>query len=121
MGIAGVLGLAYMMIWGAPMVDFHNPVFILHFYDGPPYDNGIGVKDSMGNPLQQGDLTIQYYTNETGGHLYWQNTYPNAIINGSWHVIMPDMALPVEYDHWKSYQINGEQLYINGNPRVRVS
>ncbi len=64
-------------------------------------DQGTDVKNiATGNVLTSGNLTIKIYDSSVGGTLVYNNSFLNAIINGSWNVMInPDLEFGKHY--WK--------------------
>jgi hypothetical protein len=82
-------------------------------------DQGTQVKDkSSGELLASGTITISIYDSLNGGNLIYTETFTNAIINGSWNVMLGENKnLPLEYGkvYYKDYVINGEDAdFVNG-------
>ncbi|MDP2947823.1 MAG: hypothetical protein Q8N88_06935, partial [Nanoarchaeota archaeon] len=70
-----------------------------------------------GDLLSLGNLTIIIYDSPSAGNLVYNQTFPDAIINGSWNLmIMPNLKFGNNY--WKDYEINGENLDFDGNERI---
>lgn len=82
-------------------------------------DQGTDVKEkSNGAILPLGNLTIAIYDRSSDGNLLFTQTFPDAIVNGSWNVmISPRLDFGVMY--WKDYTINGEDLDFDGDERIR--
>ncbi|HTZ42079.1 MAG TPA: hypothetical protein VMC07_02650, partial [Candidatus Omnitrophota bacterium] len=80
-------------------------------------DQGTDVKNSTGSLLPYGNLTILIYDASSGGNLLFNSTIQNAIVNGSWN-LMIDPNLQYNQHYWKDYQINGEDLTFDGNDRI---
>lgn len=81
-------------------------------------DQGTGVVDKItGNPIN-GNLTVQIYDSLIGGSLVYQETFLNAIVNGSWNVMLGEnVPLSLNYGniYYKDYLINGENAnFVNG-------
>ena len=75
-------------------------------------DQGTGVKSiSSGTLLTTGNLTVLIYEALSGGDPIYNETF-NAIVNGSWNVVLGggSTALNLEFgrDYYKDYAINGE-------------
>lgn len=80
-------------------------------------DQGSNVITSNGTLLDFGNLTILIYTESNGGSLIFNTTVQNAIVNGSWNLMInPTLEYGVSY--WKDYEINGEDLDFDGNERI---
>ena len=81
-------------------------------------DQGTAVTlNSTGQLLQLGNLTITISDNATEGNLIFNQTFNNAIANGSWNLmISPNLEFGNTY--WKDYTINGEDLDFDGNERL---
>lgn len=81
-------------------------------------DQGTDVRDkNTGNLLDLGNLTILVYDVSSGGSALYNQTFPEAIANGSWNLmISPNLEYGKSY--WKDYEINGENLAFDGNDRL---
>ncbi len=81
-------------------------------------DQGTNViNKSTGNLLSLGNLTITIYDNPSGGNLIFNQTFSDAIINGSWNLMLsPNLEFGNTY--WKDYSINGQDLDFDGNERL---
>ena len=81
-------------------------------------DQGTDVKDtSTGNLTALANLTISIYDSSTGGNLLFEEAFTNAIVNGSWNVMInPNLQYGGLY--WKDYKINNEDLSFDGNDRL---
>jgi len=79
-------------------------------------DQGRGVKDrSSGNLLATGDLSVEIWDSPTGGNIIYNETFANAISNGSWDVLLGDngaipLYLQFNKKYYKDYKINGEDV-----------
>ena len=77
-------------------------------------DQGTDVKNkTTGQLLSQGNLTIEVYDALTGGTLIYNESFTNAILNGSWNIMLGENIsnpLSLEYGkmYYKDYKINGE-------------
>ena len=77
-------------------------------------DQGSGVKTkSTGAALLTGNLTVLIYDALTSGTLVYNETYTNAIVNGSWNVMLGEngsnpLTLNFSKVYYKDYTINGE-------------
>ncbi len=81
-------------------------------------DQGTEVKDkSTGELLSVGDLTISIYDSSIDGNLIFSETFPDAIVNGSWNIIMSP-TLEFGKIYWKDYSINDQDLDFDGNERL---
>ncbi len=84
-------------------------------------DQGTGVAYNNGTTLSSGDLTVLVYNNETGGTLIYNETFSNAISNGSWNIMLGSGGtnLPLEYGkvYYKDYLIAGEDASFDGSDR----
>ena len=81
-------------------------------------DQGTNVMDvATGNLTALANLTISIYDNTTGGNLIFEQNFSDVIANGSWNVMInPNLEYGISY--YKDYQINGEDLYFDGNERL---
>ncbi|MCX8158888.1 MAG: YfhO family protein [Candidatus Pacearchaeota archaeon] len=81
-------------------------------------DQGTSVREkSTGNLLSNGKLTILIYDSAENGNLIFEQEIENAIINGSWNlVINPNLEYGKKY--WKDYKINEEDVDFDGNERI---
>ncbi len=79
-------------------------------------DQGTGVSDKVaGELLASGNLTVEIYDSLTDGNLVYNETFENAIVNGSWNVMLGENAsnpLALEYGkvYYRDYSINGEDV-----------
>ncbi|MEK6909419.1 MAG: hypothetical protein AABX23_05210 [Nanoarchaeota archaeon] len=81
-------------------------------------DQGTNVRLSNGSLLDYGNLTIDIYDSSAGGNVVFSSTIQDAIINGSWNLMInPDIQYGQIY--WKDYGINGEDLDFDGNDRLQ--
>ncbi len=81
-------------------------------------DQGTDARDKLtGQLLKLGNLTIAIYDESSEGNLIFNQTYPNAIVNGSWNLMLSP-ALEFGNIYWKDYAINGEDLNFDGNDRI---
>ncbi len=80
-------------------------------------DQGTNVVISNGSLLNLGNLTILLYTDSSAGNLIFNTTIQNAIVNGSWN-LMINPILEYGISYWKDYEINGEDLDFDGNERI---
>ena len=83
-------------------------------------DQGTDVRDiSTGNLLTSGHLTVQVWDSASGGTKIYEQYFTNAIINGSWNVMLNN-SLDLEYGktYYKDYLINGDNLVFDGNDRL---
>ncbi len=92
-------------------------------------DQGNGVKEkATGNILLLGDLNVTIWDNATGGNQIYYEVFPNAIVNGSWNVMLGENSsnpLSLEYGkiYYKDYMIASEDADftdINGNVVERM-
>jgi len=88
-------------------------------------DQGRGVKDrSSGNLLATGDLSVEIWDSPTGGNIIYNETFANAISNGSWDVLLGDngaipLYLQFNKKYYKDYKINGEDVsFTNSTGRT---
>ncbi len=80
-------------------------------------DQGTNVILSNGTLLNYGNLTILLYVDSSGGIPLFNTTIQNAIVNGSWNLMInPTLEYGISY--WKDYEINGEDLDFDGNERL---
>src|SRR3989344_359425 len=80
-------------------------------------DQGSEVKNSTGEYLVSGNLTIDIYDASTGGNTIYSNTFTSSISNGSWNImISPNLEFAKSY--WKDYEINGNDLNFSGADRI---
>ncbi len=80
-------------------------------------DQGTNVITQNGTLLDYGNLTIYLYSESSGGNLIFSSTTENAIVNGSWNIMInPTLEYGISY--WKDYEINGENLNFDGNDRI---
>jgi len=82
-------------------------------------DQGTEVTNtSSGALLALGDLTVLIYDALTGGSLIYNETFSNAIGNGSWNIMLGEtIGLPLEFGkkYYKDYLIAGEDAsFVNG-------
>jgi pectin methylesterase-like acyl-CoA thioesterase len=84
-------------------------------------DQGTDVRyKSTGYLVDSGDITISIWDSISGGTNIFNYTYSNAIINGSWNVMIgeapsPDLSLNFNTLYYKDYSIDGEDIdFING-------
>ncbi len=81
------------------------------------YDQGTEVKNSTGDLLESGNISVFIYDASSGGNLIYNETFVSAIINGSWNVqINPDLDFGKLY--YKDYEINEDNMNFNGNDRI---
>ena len=81
-------------------------------------DQGTDAKNkSTGALLEIGNLTITIYDNTTSGNLIFNQTFSNAITNGSWNLMLSP-SLEYGKNYWKDYEINSEDLDFDGNERL---
>lgn len=77
-------------------------------------DQGTEVKaKSTGDLLNGGNLTVTIYDALAGGNLVYNETFSNAINNGSWNVMLGEnisnpLSLEFGRTYYKDYEINGE-------------
>src|SRR3989344_8658294 len=83
-------------------------------------DHGSNIKNkSSGALLNPGNLTVLIYTALNQGNLVYNETFSNAIVNGSWNVMLGENSsnpLPLEFGkiYYKDYLINGENVKFPG-------
>lgn len=70
-----------------------------------------------GTMVASADLTIEIWDNATGGNLLFNRTYANAIVNGSWNVIV-NVSLTYGEVYYKDYKIDGTDLDFDGAERL---
>lgn len=83
-------------------------------------DQGTGVGYTNGTTLNSGNLTVLVYTSSSGGTAIYNETFSNAISNGSWNVMLGSgVNLPLEFGkiYYKDYLIVGEDASFDGNNR----
>jgi hypothetical protein len=71
------------------------------------------VTTSTGENLASGNLNVQVWDAATGGTVVYNETFTNAISNGSWNVMIGENStnpLTLEYGtlYYKDYEISGE-------------
>ena len=77
-------------------------------------DQGSGVKYKTNGSVASGDLEVTIWnTSQSTGTPIYNETFANAIVNGSWHVILGENSsnnLTLEYMglYYKDYKIAGE-------------
>ena len=83
-------------------------------------DQGTNVREvATGNLTASANLSISIYDSSIGGNLIFEQTLINAIINGSWNVMInPNLSYGVIY--WKDYSINAEDLDFDGIERLEL-
>ncbi len=91
-------------------------------------DQGADVKDkSTGDALTTGTITVEIWDAASDGTLIYSENFTNAIINGSWNIILGENSsnpLPLQFGkaYYKNYKINGEDLNftsLNGSSTDR--
>src|SRR3989344_8452108 len=80
-------------------------------------DQGTNVKNSTGTLLSSANLTIEIYNASSGGTLILNQTFTDAIINGSWNLML-NASLEFGERYWKNYKINTEDVNFDGNDRL---
>ncbi|MFH1237910.1 MAG: hypothetical protein V1491_00530 [archaeon] len=81
-------------------------------------DQGTNVREvTTGNLTELANLTISIYDDPIGGNLIFQQNFSDAIVNGSWNVMI-NPSLEYGKSYWKDYAINGEDLDFDGNERL---
>jgi len=82
-------------------------------------DQGTNVREvATGNLTELANLTISIYDASTEGNLIFQQNFSDAIINGSWNVMInPNLEYGKSY--YKDYNINEEDLDFDGNERLQ--
>jgi hypothetical protein len=81
------------------------------------YDQGQDVKYSNGTLLDTGNISIYIYDSSSGGNLIYNETFFNAVNNGSWNTkIEPSLEFGKIY--YKDYSINNDNLNFSGNDRL---
>ncbi|MEK6842762.1 MAG: hypothetical protein AABX84_03005, partial [Nanoarchaeota archaeon] len=77
-------------------------------------DQGSNVKTkSTGALVASGDLEVTIYDDPTAGNLIYNETFANAISNGTWNVMLGESTvLPLEFGktYWRDYKIKGEDV-----------
>tara|TARA_Y100000310_G_scaffold330174_1_gene401367 strand:+ start:245 stop:1351 length:1107 start_codon:yes stop_codon:yes gene_type:complete len=76
-------------------------------------DQGSGVKNSTADLLPLGNLEVTIWDDISSGTLIYNETFANAITNGSWSVVLGENAsnnLSLEFNkiYYKDYKIAGE-------------
>ncbi len=83
-------------------------------------DQGTGVAYTNGTTLNSGNLTVLIYTVSSGGSPIYNETFSNAITNGSWNVMLgSSVNLSLEFGkiYYKDYLIVGEDASFDGSDR----
>lgn len=81
-------------------------------------DQGTSVKNkTTGELLSLGNLSINIYDASSDGTLIYNQTFSDAIANGSWN-LMISPSLEYGKIYWKDYSINGQDLDFDGNERI---
>ncbi len=85
-------------------------------------DQGTGLTDiSSDSLLEMGNITIQVWDSLTGGNILYNYTFTDAIVNGSWNIMLgesPGPNLDIDYGsiYYRDYKINNEDTdFIDGN------
>ncbi len=77
-------------------------------------DQGTDVKEaSTGNKLVLANLTVEIWNAASGGAKIWNQTFANAITNGSWNVMLGEtVQLDLEFGekYWKNYIVNTDDI-----------
>lgn len=77
-------------------------------------DQGTGVRArSEGTLLATGNLSVEIWDSPTAGAIVYNETFTNAIVNGSWNVMLGENAplyLQFNKKYYKDYKINGEDV-----------
>ena len=73
-------------------------------------DQGTNVKNSTGTLLSSANLTIEIYNATSGGTLILNQTFTDAIINGSWNLML-NASLEFGERYWKNYKINDSEIF----------
>jgi hypothetical protein len=81
-------------------------------------DQGTDVKLNNGSTLELGNLSVKVYDNATSGSLIFEQNFTNAIINGSWNVMLTNVSLEYGKDYYKDYLINDDDLSFDSNDRI---
>ena len=82
-------------------------------------DQGTGVSNSNGDAIS-GDLAVLIYDNGTNGNLIYNESFSEAIQNGSWNVMLGSgVNLSLEFGkiYYKDYLIAGEDASFDGLDR----
>jgi len=83
-------------------------------------DQGTELREvATGNLTRLANLTIEIYDGSVGGNLIFNQSFSNAIANGSWN-LMISPGLEYGKSYWKDYKINGEDLDFDGNERLEL-
>jgi hypothetical protein len=93
-------------------------LFITNAYSITLSDQGTDVKLNNGSTLEFGNLSVKIYDNDTSGSLIFSQNFTNAIINGSWNVMLTNVNLEYGKDYYKDYIINGDDLSFDSNDRI---
>jgi hypothetical protein len=81
-------------------------------------DQGTDVKLTNGSTLELGNLSVKIYDNTTSGSLIFSQNFTNAIINGSWNVMLTNVSLEYGKNYYKDYLINDDDLSFDSNDRI---
>jgi hypothetical protein len=105
-------GFLLMLLLGLFFSSFSYSVYI------QLSDQGTSAKES--GALIDGDLTVMIYTQPSGGSAVWQETFTNAVKNGSWNIMLgqnPANRLELEFGrlYYKDYEIDGTPLSFEDN------
>ncbi|MEK9184850.1 MAG: hypothetical protein AAB866_01645, partial [Patescibacteria group bacterium] len=77
-------------------------------------DQGTEVRTkSTGALVVSGNLEVTVYDDPASGNLIYNETFTNAISNGTWNVMLGEAAvLPLEFGktYWRDYKIKGEDV-----------
>ncbi|MBI2042777.1 tail fiber domain-containing protein [Candidatus Pacearchaeota archaeon] len=77
-------------------------------------DQGSNVKTkSTGALVASGDLEVTIYDDPAAGNLIYNETFTNAISNGTWNIMLGEgTVLPLEFGktYWRDYKIKGEDV-----------
>ncbi len=79
-------------------------------------DHGSNIRNkTSGVLLDSVDLRVEIYDASSGGNLVYNETFSNAIINGSWNLMLGENSsnpLSLEFGkvYYKDYLINGENV-----------
>ena len=98
-------------------------LFLLFLYlifpaDPMIYDQGTDVR-SGNTIIDHANLTVQIWDAPTGGNLLWEKNYTNAILNGSWIVLLDNLDF-LHYGgvYYKDYKINNVDIDFGSDERI---
>src|SRR3989338_8278296 len=117
MPLKGVLALTIMIF-------LSSQIYALDFTLS---DQGSGVKTtSNGTSLSSGSLSVEIWDSASGGTIIYNETFPNAIQDGEWNVILgANSSLPLSLRYarlyYKDYRINSEDANFTNSTGQQVS